>query len=304
MVNSLDKFYTKDDVSLEVTRQVKLLAEKYPDMFPRSLSCIVEPSAGGGSFCRAVDKVFPGVDTFAYDLEPEAENIITRDFLLPDKPEELAQYSPRDTLVIGNPPFGKRAALAVEFINKSLEYADTVAFIVPIQLQKYLTQKKIVDDARLLYSQRLEDNAFTEFNKDYSLRTVFQVWSLRDPEQYPRVPQDMRIREKPPTRHPDFEMWLYNCTQGAAKFFDYDWDFAVLRQGWDTFEVVPRSHRDSLSRKKQWMFFKPHTEQAREVLLSCDFNALGEKNTSVKGFGKSDVVEYYTQTMKGKTEKL
>ena len=46
-------------------------------------------------------------------------------------------------LVIGNPPFGKISSLAVKFFNKSAEYADVIAFIVPRTLKEYLYKKQV-----------------------------------------------------------------------------------------------------------------------------------------------------------------
>lgn len=43
------------------------------------------------------------------------------------------------------------------------------------------------------------------------------------------------------------------------------------------------------------MFFTASTPEVKEKLLSIDYNALGEKNTSVRGFGKADIVEEYTR---------
>jgi hypothetical protein len=48
-------------------------------------------------------------------------------------------------------------------------------------------------------------------------------------------------------------------------------------------------------KKQQFFFIKPLTEEAREIIMSMDFNALAERNTSTPGFGKGDFVSYYIE---------
>ena len=48
-------------------------------------------------------------------------------------------YVPNKTkryLVVGNPPFGKISSIAIKFFNKSAEYADCIAFIIPEHLNE------------------------------------------------------------------------------------------------------------------------------------------------------------------------
>lgn len=57
------------------------------------------------------------------------------------------------------------------------------------------------------------------------------------------------------------------------------------------FTPIPKGRH--LNPSKQWMFFKTDSPMARERLLKLDFDKLSELNTSVKGFGKADVVAEY-----------
>jgi len=51
-----------------------------------------------------------------YDIEPHLNNeIIKADFL------KLKPVYDSKNIIIGNPPFGKRSKLAIDFINKSFE---------------------------------------------------------------------------------------------------------------------------------------------------------------------------------------
>ena len=48
-------------------------------------------------------------------------------------------------------------------------------------------------------------------------------------------------------------------------------------------------------KKQQFFFIKPLSDEAEQLILSMDFNALAERNTATPGFGKGDFVSYYTE---------
>ena len=66
----LDKFYTNADIAKQCINFI--------DNFS-TYDCIIEPSAGNGSFSSQIN------NCKAYDLAPEAENIIQADWLSLDK---------------------------------------------------------------------------------------------------------------------------------------------------------------------------------------------------------------------------
>lgn len=276
----LDQFYTDPQVALELTRKTVDMAVDCLGYDASDLS-FVEPSAGEGAFLDAANSC--GYSIRGYDIDPQDERVIYNDFLS----TPISGVNRDSTVILGNPPFGKRARLALSFINKAFDYVDTVAFIVPNTCERYLTQKNIRVDARLVYSEKLEPNIFTLQGKSCSIRCVFQVWTLREGG------DDVRIRQAPPTKHHDFTTATYNCTPQAEKYFDEEWDFVILRQGWGDMTPIKWDGGDSLDRKKQWMFFRAHSDEARERLLKIDYSLLSERNTSVRGFGKADVVEAY-----------
>lgn len=118
---------------------------------------IVEPSAGNGSFSNKIE------NCIAYDIEPLAENIIKQDFL-----ELKFEKNNERILVIGNPPFGRQSSMAVKFINKAAEFADTIAFILPLsfkketlinRLNKHLFLTEVYDLVN--YNFFFEDNTYT-----------------------------------------------------------------------------------------------------------------------------------------------
>lgn len=276
----LDKFYTRPDV-------VTLCLDIYTDTLTAlgvdsSAATHLEPSAGDGAFTSQLTA--RGWASVSADLAPEAAGIIQADFLADD----LSAHLPREGVcVVGNPPYGKRSRLAKAFLDKAFTYSDTVGFILPIQFEKYLTQKNVRQDARLVSSTVLPDDSFTENGRVKNVRSVFQVWTLRPGE------EDLRIRQAPPVSHPDFTMNIYNCTQQSRWVLTADFDFAVLRQGWADF--TPVDHGTALCPRKQWMTFSSDDPTVLSRLKTLDFNELGRKNTSVRGFGKADVVSEYTR---------
>lgn len=275
----LDQFYTSRKTSQQCLHILEKLLNNHYDL---NNTTFLEPSAGDGSFLDALnDKKYSWI---AGDIEPHNENIIKTDFLQ-DYNWELDKDK---DIIIGNPPFGKRSSLAIDFVNKGLELVDTVAFILPIQFNKYLTQKKINDDAQLINSTILKPDSFIFNNKNYSVRTVFQVWTLKD-----NIGKDQRIRTAPPTKHKDFHLEYYNCVPEKLHLFEKEWDFAVLRQGWGDFNPIVLDDYNQLSKKKQWMFFKSDNKNIIKKLKNIDYNNLAEKNTSVRGFGKADIIAEY-----------
>jgi hypothetical protein len=83
------------------------------------------------------------------------------------------------------------------------------------------------------------------------------------------------------------------------KYFSYDWDFAILRQGFGDFTVLyPPSQRAALDPKKQWIFVKAHSPQALARLRGLDYVALSQRNTGTPGFGKADLVDAYEAAAK------
>ena len=112
----------------------------------------------------------------------------------------------------------------------------------------------------------------------------------------------MRLTRQPPISHEDFLIWQYNATPQAVKFVDEDWKYATYRQGYHDYnELFERDSYDLIkekmtgTRKQQFFFIKPLTNEAEEIIKNMDFNSLAERNVSTPGFGKGDFVSYYIE---------
>ncbi|MEE3704612.1 SAM-dependent methyltransferase [Campylobacter sp. CX2-8023-23] len=275
MKKELDQFYTKQEVALKLCKilKEKLNLDKYT---------FLEPSAGFGSFVNALRITFKEPKIEAIDLDPKSTHIKSQDFFT---------YQPKEQkiITIGNPPFGKRATLAIKFFNYASEFSDYIAFIVPLQFEKWSVQKNLNKDFKLIFTEILDPNSFIFGGKDCYIRCCFQIWT--------RLPSkiDLRLKEAPPTTHKDFEMWQYNNTIGARKYFnqkEYKWDFAVVRQGFYDYKHLILQE-DDLNPKIQYIFFKAFDNKTKLNLKSLDFESLSRKNTTIPGFGKADVVAEY-----------
>ena len=117
----MDQFYTK----MEIAKQCwKTLQNK---VNINEINWFIEPSAGTGNFY----KLLPKDKRRGIDLDPKYPGVMQMDYLTLDM-SGLYQDGIDKYLVIGNPPFGKISSLAVKFFNKSAEYAEVIAFIVPV----------------------------------------------------------------------------------------------------------------------------------------------------------------------------
>ncbi|MDW9459350.1 hypothetical protein GOA57_05170 [Sinorhizobium meliloti] len=280
----LDKFYTKPSIAKDCYIVFKDILQdaKIED---RNL-LFIEPSAGSGAFLDIIQEPKLG-----FDISPDDPLTIRKnDFLRGNLLEFLNDQERQKQLAfIGNPPFGTKSKLAIAFVNKALEYSNIVGFVVPLQFRKWSVQSKIVQNARLILDKELPENAFQFMGKDYKVRCCFQVWAL---ESFPGTFPNLRLTEKPAIDHPDFVMYQYNRTEQARKFFDYDWDFAVPRQGYLDYSIRAYSKKEC-DPKHQWIFFKATDEAALERLRKLDFERLSRKNIGIPGFGKADVVQEY-----------
>lgn len=277
----LDQFYTKKTVA-------KLCWNHLIGIIPglekniNDLS-FLEPSAGKGAFY----KLMPKERRIGMDIDPKCDGIESRDFL---KTVEIEPES-HNTVVVGNPPFGKRGNLAVAFFNHSAYLADTVAFIVPVIFRKFMIHKKL--DSRMKFVSKLElPKESFEFDngKTYSVNTEFQIWT-----RLPCLFEDMRESEAPPICHKDFQMWQYNNTPEALKVFENDFDFAVPAQGWQDYD---RRETDAkhCEKHKQWILLKAKNRRVLSRLLAIDYSSLAhECATAVPGFRKADLVKAYSE---------
>ncbi|MBR5192477.1 MAG: SAM-dependent methyltransferase [Clostridia bacterium] len=164
--NKLDQYYTKREISKDLFNKTKSIISKYESNI--SDYTWLEPSVGEGCFFDHL----PEYNRIGIDIEPKRPGVIEHDFLTFDLPK-------KKLIVIGNPPFGHRGVLALEFINHSVE-AEYVAFILPM----FFTSagkgsiKYRVKGFNLIHEEILPSNSFYLPNgKNADVKCCFQIWS-------------------------------------------------------------------------------------------------------------------------------
>lgn len=162
--NKFDEYFTKPEISEILYKKTCKIILQYENLQKFTW---LEPSVGDGCFYSILPENKIGID-----INKTKFNTIKTDFLkfkLPKIP----------LIVIGNPPFGHRGVLALEFI-KHAQNADFIAFILPMFFQS-LGKGSIryrVKNLNLIYEQTLPKNSFyTPDGKEADVKCCFQIWS-------------------------------------------------------------------------------------------------------------------------------
>lgn len=138
----LDRFYTPADEALRLISDLPAIVPLLAGNPDCSGIEFYEPSAGDGAFVRAVEELYPSASVRAFDIAPSPSPLCytvigEQDFLDADIP-----YSD-NRIVIGNPPFGEQGRLCSQFVEKALDIAPTVCFILPPSFKKESYRKRI-----------------------------------------------------------------------------------------------------------------------------------------------------------------
>ena len=159
-----DQFFTPKDLAKKCwetfNREVKINTQEYT---------FIEPSAGDGSFLHILPKGSIGLD-----IESRSTGIKKQDYLTWKPTNTSTKY-----IVFGNPPFGLRGHLALNFINHSYSFADYVCFILPqlFESDGKGSPRKRVNGYNLIYSEGLSAMFYSPDNKEVKVNGVFQIWS-------------------------------------------------------------------------------------------------------------------------------
>lgn len=267
--NDLDKFYTKEHVS---KRLIEATSLHYAfDQF----DYILEPSAGAGSFLLQL----PKDKRIGLDLEPDHSEIIKIDYL-EWKPEVDKKY-----LVIGNPPFGRVSSLAVKFFEKSAEFADVIAFLIPRTFRRVSVQNKLNLNFHLVYDEEIPVKPCS-FEPVMSAKCCFQIWERRS-EKRNRVALPKETKE-----------WQFlslgpldsnnqpTVPKGAS--------FALKAYGSNCGEIVTENLEDL--RPKSWHWIKcKNPEKLIDKLSKLDYG-ISKDTARQDSLGRSELIFLYNKT--------
>lgn len=283
----LDKFYTHPDVA---KRFVEIIDQYCPlDKF----DLVLEPSAGCGNILKYLPDSAVGLD-----LEPEADNIIKQDFF-----NYASPYHPLLNNIkiacIGNPPFGSgyMNPLAKAFFNHAATFSEVIAFIVPAKWQtSWKVQFQLDKSFGLYFTELLPKNSFV-FNGDpYDVPCCMQIWSK---VQLGNL-NNLRITERPPTKHNDFEMFL-TCDnvpklptiREQIKNQEY-WDFAL--KYWGQIRVCEFS--DVPPETTTHYLIKSNKDYVRSIFEQIDWKNYVSNMGAPNVGGKSLLIKAYTDKKK------
>lgn len=166
--NKFDEYFTKPEIAQNLFDKFCKIVGKKEDL---NKFIFIEPSVGNGAFFKLLPQNKIGID-----IKPTEFDTIQSDFLAYNLPKSPNQ----PFIVIGNPPFGHRGVMALEFIKHAAN-ADFVAFILPMFFQslgKGSIRYRVPANLHLLYEEVLPKNSFyTPSGKDADVHCCFQIYS-------------------------------------------------------------------------------------------------------------------------------
>jgi len=163
----LDHFCTRPDVAKSCWHKFRKYLKK--EKLNLAEYTFIEPSAGLGAFYN----LLPDGRRIGIDVVKGNPEFIQQDFLS-WRPSEEKKY-----IVVGNPPFGYRAWLALAFLNHAGAFADYIGFIVPMAFQSNgkSNVKDRVKGFHLVHQSKLPVNVFIDVNgKSVKVNALWQIW--------------------------------------------------------------------------------------------------------------------------------
>lgn len=223
----LDKYYTPSEIAKHC------ISKTYEVIGKSNISEIIEPSAGNGSFSNQID------DCIAYDIEPEHESVIQQDFLKLKLPYQEGR------LFIGNPPFGSRNNLSLQFFKKSIEIGDYIAFIQPISQFNNTVQMYQFD---LIKSYDLGEVVFSDSRK---VHCCFNIW---------KRPENGRLNKPPKKRLQQIEIKEVRKSRSQTLPKDWKYDIGICTWGSVGKEVKYEGEYN------QELYLKINTDNKKEIV--------------------------------------
>lgn len=171
-----------------------------------NINYVIEPSCGNGSFYHYEKRV----PDLGIDIKPEIDLSLLRETSVEIVIADYLEYSldsKENTLVIGNPPYGRCMNLAQKFYKKSIQIADYIAFILPIS---QLNNTSSMYEFDLVYSEDLGIYSYSDIelhcclniykrpvNNIFNKKSISKLNSItiyrQDVKDYELKPYDVRL---------------------------------------------------------------------------------------------------------------
>lgn len=268
--NGLDQFYTNKDVAAKCYHKLTELINV------NEFDIHLEPSAGSGSFLNIMDET----KKIGLDIEPQQKGIQKMDFF---------DYIPKPDnkyLIIGNPPFGRVSSLAVKFFNKSAEFADCIAFIIPRTFKRVSIQNKLNLNFELVYNEDLPITPCC-FTPKMTAKCCFQVWVKTDTK---------RIKVVYDKTHKDFEFLKHGPKDKNNQPTPPEkCDFVIKAYGGNCGEI--NDVNLEVLRPKSWHWLKSNidTEQLKNRFRQLDYS-MSKDTVRQDSLGQQELIHLYKTT--------
>lgn len=266
-MNSLDKFYTNENISKKCIN----ILEKYIDF--NNYDYILEPSAGNGSFY----KFLPSYKTLGIDLEPKFDGIKKMDYF------DFIPLKNKKYIVIGNPPFGKNSSLAVKFFNKSSNFADFIAFIVPRTFKRVSIQNQLDLNFKLLYNEDLPLKPCC-FTPKMNAKCCFQIWKKDE------IPRELIKYDK---THPDFDFLKLGPKDSKNQPTPpLNADFVMKAYGSNCGELKCQDLNNLRPKSWHWIKSNIDNEELKKRFNSLDYS-ISKDTVRQDSIGQQEVIYLY-----------
>lgn len=273
--NKMDKFYTRPEVS-------KVLVQKLQELYSfEDFDAFLEPSAGSGSFlmCLPKDK------RMGIDLMPENEEVLEFDFLKWEHDKSKRYF------VIGNPPFGRVSSLAVKFFQKSAEFADVIAFIVPRTFRRVSVQNRLDKRFHLVYDEEIPLKPCA-FSPEMNAKCCFQVWEKRS---------EKREKVDLPKKHKDWDFLSFGpLDENNQPTPPFGASFAIKAYGSGCGGIVTEGLENLRPKSWHWIF----SEKPDDIIQrfkQLDYS-ISKDTARQDSLGRSELVWLYNQHFADRTK--
>ena len=270
--NGLDQFYTNKDIALKCYSKLNEIINL--NEYDKHL----EPSAGSGSFFNIMDNT----KKIGLDIKPKEKNIIKMNFF-DYKPEKDKRY-----LVIGNPPFGRVSSLAVKFFNKSAEFANCIAFIIPRTFKRVSIQNKLDLHFELVYNEDLPIKPCC-FTPKMTAKCCFQIWVKKEIKRqkiiYDKTHNDFKFLKHGPKDTNNQPTPPQNC------------DFVIKAYGSNCGEIIDKELQ--LLRPKSWHWLKSNIdlELLKNRFRQLDYS-ISKDTVRQDSLGQKELIYLYSNFLK------
>jgi predicted RNA methylase len=263
----IDKYYTSP---VAVKKCIELIGE---NIEITSDDLCIEPSAGNGAFIDSIKLLFTNYKF--YDIEPENNAIIKQDYLTFDY-NQIIEPNYNKTHVIGNPPFGRQSSLAIKFIKKSVEYCDSISFILPKSFKKNSLKRCFPLHFHLICEYDLPNDSFIIDNANYNVPSVFQIWIKKNTNRV--VPEKL----------------VPNKYQFVKK--EQNHDISFRRVGGRAGEICTNTNDKSTQSHYFIKFDNTLSDETYKKIININYNC---KNNTVgpKSISKQELIEEFNMVL-------